>query len=693
MKRNLKNFVLFTMSGILAATALTAFNVSAAENISVNVDGNRVIFSDQQPVIVNERTMIPLRGTFEAMGADVQWDSENKSVTITKDDIVVTMTVGSSDITVTENGKTTVITSDTAAEILNSRVMVPVRAISEIMGAEVNWDSEKSEVTITTTDADNENASLDEVTSLAKIDNTKWQYNEEDGVYWQVGIQYCANPVNTEYETLGIFVPAAYMNATDNGDGTYTCSINNSATVGNYTAESAPVVIPINTPGYVAMKAPTDYVSGVKSYTDAGFIYVNAGCRGRDEGAPAGVTDLKAAVRYIRYNEGNIAGSADCIFTFGMSGGGAQSALMGATGDSELYTPYLEAIGAVEGVSDAVAGSMCWCPVTNLDYANEAYEWNMGISRDDLDSETQELSDGMAAAFAEYINELGLKDENGNVLTLEESENGIYQAGSYYDYIKKVIETSLNNFIKDTEFPYTPSSSKGFGNMGQRGERNGDLPIEAIDGIARNTDTAQEEEESVTYNTIEEYIASLNKDGEWIKYDSSTQTAEITSVEDFVLNCKNASKNVGAFDDLDCIQGENTLFGYGDGNGAHFDSIMAELLKDTEYGEAYASDLAKTDALGNTVDYRLNMYNPMYYLMDYYDGYKTSNVAKYWRIRTGINQGDTALSTEVNLALALKQYGNTDVDFETVWGQAHVEAERTGNSTDNFIAWVNDCLR
>ncbi len=110
------------------------------------------------------------------------------------------------------------------------------------------------------------------------------------------------------------------------------------------------------------------------------------------------------------------------------------------------------------------------------------------------------------------------------------------------------------------------------------------------------------------------------------------------------------------------------LFGYGDGTGSHFDAIMAALLQDNaQYGEAYANDLQKTDALGNTVAYRLNMYNPMYYLEDYYDGYQTANVASYWRIRTGINQGDTALCTEVNLALALQNYG-VDVDFLQPYG-------------------------
>ncbi len=43
----------------------------------------------------------------------------------------------------------------------------------------------------------------------------------------------------------------------------------------------------------------------------------------------------------------------------------------------------------------------------------------------------------------------------------------------------------------------------------------------------------------------------------------------------------------------------------------------------------------------------------------------------------------------MNLALALESYVSVkDVDFATVWGQGHTMAERTGNSTDNFIAWV-----
>lgn len=673
----------------LAFAPVTSFAMEKNIKISFVIGENKVSMNDEEievtaSYIVDDTTLVPLRVISEGLGADVNWDESENTITVEKDGNVISLQIGST--TATINGKA--YTLPATAEIKDDTAMVPIRFISEALNANVVWDKDTMKVTV----SDYEEA-------LAKIDNTKWNYNAEDNVYWQVGIQYCANPVDLTYETLGIFVPAEYMNATDNGDGTFTCELNLDGKVGDYTAETAPIVIPVETPGYMAMEAPTDYVSGVKSYTDAGFIYVNAGCRGRNEGAPAAITDLKAAVRYLRYNGDNMAGSMDRIFTFGMSGGGAQSALMGATGNSDLYTPYLNAIGAVEGFSDAVAGSMCWCPITNLDYADEAYEWNMGITRTDLSDDMQELSDNMAKVFAEYINELGLKDEEGNILTLSESENGIYQSGSYYEYIKSEIERSLNNFLSDTTFPYTTGGSNTGLGGGMRdiagdvneGNMQGLNEFEAADGINREPvkSTAQE---SKTYATAQEYIDDLNKDIQWVNYDSQSNTATITSVEDFVTVCKNASKSIGAFDDLNAAQGENTLFGYGDGSSAHFDSIMAELLKDTEYGAAYAADLSKTDSQGNTVDYRVNMYNPMYFIEDYYDGYGSADVAKYWRIRTGINQGDTALSTEINLALALESYG-ADVDFETVWGEGHTMAERTGNSTDNFIQWVNECLK
>ena len=584
-------------------------------------------------------------------------------------------------------------------------------------GASNEQESSSETVSEEDSDSESQDTSGSVTTDLSKIDNSAWQYNSDDDVYYQIGISYCSNPADENYETLAVFVPRAYMTGTDNGDGTYTCEINSDGTVGSYTAENAPIVMPINTPGYSAQAALTEYTS-VSQYTDAGFVYVHAGCRGRDAGAPAGVTDLKAAIRYIRYCDDVLAGDAESIFTFGMSGGGAQSSVVGSTGDSSLYDAYLEEIGAVEGVSDAVLGSMCWCPITNLDSADEAYEWMMGTTRSNLSDEEQEISDKLAEAFATYINDAGIKDENGNVLTLEESSDGIYQAGSYYDYMKSVIEKSLNNFLADTTFPYDASATgnKGGGpggDFGGRGGRmkgnfdgnfdvSGEAPadggsgnIEDIDNITRNQ-TSSGISLSGTYETAQDYIDALNANGEWVTYDEASNTAAITSIADFVKAFKSASKNLGAFDQLDGGQGENTLFGYGDGSGAHFDSALADILNSlgSGYASDYSEDLSKTDSVGNTVDTRLNMYTPLYYLLESSEGYGTSTVAKYWRIRTGIAHSDCALSTEMNLALALENTeGIEDVDFETVWGAGHTEAERTGDSTTNFIEWVNECMK
>ena len=567
------------------------------------------------------------------------------------------------------------------------------------------------------------------VTDLSKIDNAKWQYNEEDEVYYQLGIQYCENPADTDYEELAIIVPAAYLDAADNGDGTYTCTLNTTADVNGYTAETAPIVLPVNTPGYAAQSPMTEY-SSVSDYTDAGFIYVHAGCRGRDAGAPAGVTDLKAAIRYVRYNEGNIAGDMERIFSFGMSGGGAQSALLGVTGDSDLYDDYLKEIGAVMGVSDAVLGSQGWCPITSLDSADEAYEWMMGTTRSDLSEEEQTISDSLAAAYGAYINGLGLTDGGGNSLTLEEGEDGRYQVGAYYEYIVGVIEESLNNFLADTAFPYdADSSSQGhhagmgpggggrpeggkgdFGGEGSGGANGGfggmggdmaaaadstggeEVDYTAIDDIAR-TESNSGISISGTFETAQDYIDALNADVTWVTYDESTNTAKITNIRDFAAAVKTASKGIAAFDQLDGGQGENTLFGYGDGEGAHFDSTLASILSDigSSYASDYKEDLAKEDSVGHTVDYRVNMYSPLYYLLSSSEGYRSSNVAKYFRINTGLWQSDTAVNTEANLVLALQNYGS-DVDYSFVWGQEHTMAERTGDSTSNFIIWVNQCV-
>ena len=573
------------------------------------------------------------------------------------------------------------------------------------------------------------------------FDNAKWNYDEANNVFWQTGVGYCTKPEAEEYETMGIFVPGAYLDGTKNEDGTYTCTVNTEKEVGGYTSGTAPVVFPVNTAGYSAQEAPSSYrYEGLSDYLEAGFIYVYAGMRGRENGydeagqltysggAPWGVTDLKAAVRYYRYNENLLPGNAERIFTFGHSGGGAQSAVMGASGDSALYFDYLKSIGAAmadsEGnyISDAIMGAQSWCPITSLDYADEAYEWNMGqFSSDGTradDTWTSALSDDLSEAYADYINELGLKDEAGNLLTLETSENGIYQAGSYYDYLLEQVETSLNNFLSDTDFPYTQTAGTmnadgGFAGGGKQTADKADGQGRRPSGEKNETGKSDRpempeqnaENTEITYATVQDYIDDLNSDETWITYDAGTNTAQITSLEAFVKHEKKATKNVGAFDDLDRGQAENKVFGNDDSNALHFDPVMAELLQkneetyssyedwDSSLTKSYQDDLAETDKLGKTIEERMDMYNPMYYISDYYDGIGTSVPASYWRIHTGIKQGDTALTVETNLSLALsRNEAVKKVDFQMVWDQGHTMAERTGTSTGNFISWVKECI-
>jgi hypothetical protein len=95
------------------------------------------------------------------------------------------------------------------------------------------------------------------------------------------------------------------------------------------------------------------------------------------------------------------------------------------------------------------------------------------------------------------------------------------------------------------------------------------------------------------------------------------------------------------------------------------------------------------------VAWRVDAYNPLYFISPAFDGYRHSQVASHWRIHTGIMQGDTANTTEINLLLALQNYGVRNIEFATVWAQAHTTAETTGDSTStaNFITWVKSIVK
>ena len=566
-------------------------------------------------------------------------------------------------------------------------------------------------------------------TGALALNNAGWSHDAVNDVYYQIGLSYVTSPAAPDYETLGIYVPGAYFTGTDNGDGAYEVTVNASGSINGFTPVTAPVVLPVNTPGYTSQKPPTQYsYESISEYMAAGFIYVHAGLRGKDSNAdsyvgnaPWGVTDLKAAVRYLRYNSASLPGSMDRIFVFGHSGGGAQSAVMGASGDSPLYTTYLEHLGAAmtfsdgTAISDAIAGVMAWCPITSLNVGNAAYEWNMGqFVSSGTRAEgtwTAAYSKDLAAAFAETVNGLGLTDSKGTTLKLERSSEGVYLAGSYYDHVVAEITTSLNNFLADTTFPYTPSSRQmagmepgggGGGPSGQGGTPpSGEAPGGQNPGGGQPPG-GETSGSSTTYTTVEEYIAYLNGENPWVTYDSASNTATITGLQGFVTSQKSPSKDVGAFDAPDRSATENIVMGKGT-QGLHFSKLSRDVLAANEStyssltgwsGDYAASmwetDFATTDEVGGDAVSREQMYEPLYYLLKSQGGQSSSRVAPNWRIRSGITQGDAASTVEINLALALQALGGTTVDFATVWGQGHTMAERSGDGTANFISWVKE---
>ena len=153
------------ISLLLAISVISIFAVSAsAADIAIRVDGRTVTFrEDPKPVIIDNRTYVPLRRVLEFMGAKVSWDGERRLVTVTSYDNIkmLFLTIGSTDITVHTftsvlHADTETVTSDVAPIILDNRTMLPIRVIAETLGAKVDYDAAMNLADITTPQAQRE---------------------------------------------------------------------------------------------------------------------------------------------------------------------------------------------------------------------------------------------------------------------------------------------------------------------------------------------------------------------------------------------------------------------------------------------------------------------------------------------------------------------------------------------------------
>ncbi len=138
------------MSRVSEVPILSVFSpevVQAAErNVSIILNGNHLVFSNAQPQLVNGSVLVPARGVFENMGFQAQWDNTTKTSTLKKEGMTIVSQLGASYFTVNGNQKSL----DVPVQIIDGTLMLPLRAISEATGAQVDWDANTFTASINT---------------------------------------------------------------------------------------------------------------------------------------------------------------------------------------------------------------------------------------------------------------------------------------------------------------------------------------------------------------------------------------------------------------------------------------------------------------------------------------------------------------------------------------------------------------
>lgn len=153
MKRIIALLVLIMTVFCVTAYAEGELLISPApqqKDIDVVVNG-KLLELDVAPVIVNDRTMVPMRAIFEALDAKVTWIAEDRLIVATCDEKIIVLQIDNTIMTVdaaADDAKKEV-TLDAAPFILNDRTLVPARAVSEALEAKVEWDGETRTVTVT----------------------------------------------------------------------------------------------------------------------------------------------------------------------------------------------------------------------------------------------------------------------------------------------------------------------------------------------------------------------------------------------------------------------------------------------------------------------------------------------------------------------------------------------------------------
>lgn len=128
---------------LLCALAVTAGTASAESNIRININGEEFKY-DTEPVVINDRVLVPMREIFESFGAEVYWEGTTKTVTAVLDGDAIMLQIDNNKLF--KPGEEAEL--DVVPIVINDRTMVPVRAVSVGLGADVEWDAESRCVNI-----------------------------------------------------------------------------------------------------------------------------------------------------------------------------------------------------------------------------------------------------------------------------------------------------------------------------------------------------------------------------------------------------------------------------------------------------------------------------------------------------------------------------------------------------------------
>lgn len=295
-------------------------------------------------------------------------------------------------------------------------------------------------------------------------------------------VAYVARPVDAAVQVMNIYVPEPYFAG---------------GSVEGFTAQTAPIFLPNYVGGYMpsgpgrldgkGMPGPSNQPNAITQALAKGYVVATPGARGRTSKdaqgnhtgkAPAAIVDLKAAVRYLHYNDARMPGDANKIIANGTSAGGALSALLGASGQSAGYEEQLKALGAAPAPDNIFAVS-AYAPIANLEHADAAHEWLLGsvhqykkIDVTMLDYKVQrktvagtlaaaqiKVSDALKALFPAYVNSLKLRGPKGDLLTLDADGNGPFKEHLKAQLVAAA-QTALNEGQNLSAYPWLQIEGK-----------------------------------------------------------------------------------------------------------------------------------------------------------------------------------------------------------------------------------------